>query len=130
MKYWYVLVAWIFVGIFIVQYSHKKNKKIIDRLNEEYPILQYSDSLNGTIIGMYDPASDGFRSSSASEYLTVGSKRVHIIAEEAIGVTKKEIGEIVEVRDYLKKAANNDTVFVQKKGGERFVLLRRDKVHD
>jgi hypothetical protein len=109
-------------------FDYLKVNKVYNKLNVEYPLLTYQDSIEGVVVSKFYAKSIGFgfKESISTSFVQIGSLKYQIHADEFGAVTRHGINEILVEGDSIMKKTNTDSVFIKKRNGKKYLMIRRD----
>lgn len=127
-----LVVFLIFGGMVYLKYRYdlKENRKLIQKINEEYLSISFSDSLNSNVLVLRDPFfGSSFRESSNSVYFQLwdGSKRGVSTSSEIKSNGSISIRNILEPGDLILKSSNSNFISIVKEDSFDTLIFRISK---
>ncbi|WP_113923977.1 hypothetical protein [Cognataquiflexum aquatile] len=129
-----LVVFLIFGGMVYLKYRYdlKENRKLIQKINEEYLSISFSDSLNSNVLVLRDPFfGSSFRKSSSTVFfqLWYGSKRGVSTSSEIKSNGLISIRNILEPGDLILKSSNSNFISIVKEDSFDTLIFRISKQH-
>ncbi|MCH6232660.1 hypothetical protein [Cognataquiflexum rubidum] len=127
------LVVFLIIGGMVYlkyRYDLKENRKLIQKINEEYLSIGFSDSLNSNVLILRDPFfGSSFRESSNSVYFQLwdGSKRGVSTSSEIKSNGSISIRNILEPGDLILKSSNSNFISIVKEDSFDTLIFRISK---
>lgn len=113
-------------AIFSIISNHLNTQEGLRRADLEYPTLQFSDSINAVVVGVYDPP--GVRGTSffmSVDFLYDVKYSLHV-KDMALEQPQKDIRDVCVAGATVKKKAFSDTLEVNRGGVQFTFLIKRD----
>ena len=127
-----LVVFSIFGGAVYLKYRYdlKENRKFIQKINEEYLSISFSDSLNSNVLVLRDPFfGSSFRKSSNTVFFQLwdGSKRGVSTSSEIKSNGSILIRNILEPGDLILKNSNSNFISIVKEDSFDTLIFRISK---
>ena len=127
-----LVVFLIFGGAVYLKYRYdlKENRKFIQKINEEYLSISFSDSLNSNVLVLRDPFfGSSFKKSSNTVFFQLwdGSKRGVSTSSEIKSNGSILIRNILEPGDLILKNSNSNFISIVKEDSFDTLIFRISK---